>query len=76
MSERVDKKKLIEEMREIYKKHEFKKSVVKKILDDLDSKDEISEEHISAMTTIDELFKEMKELEIESDSLGNKIKNK
>ena len=74
--EKIDKEEVMAKMRELYEEHEFKKSVIKKILDDLDEKPAIGEEHFEAMKTVNEIFSEMKILEDKQEELRKKITNK
>ncbi len=68
------KQDLIKEANELSEKHNFKKSVVEKMLDDLDRKGVFSEEHVNGMSAIQELLTEMDQIESEYKELLRKIK--
>jgi hypothetical protein len=74
--EKINKEEIMSKMRELYNEHEFKKSVIKKILDDLDEKSSIGEEHFAAFKTINEIFSEMDELALKQEELRKQITNK
>lgn len=70
------KKELTKEAGMLADIHENKKEAIKKILDDLDSHEKISDKHYQGMNVIQELFKEMEELEVKQQNILNKIKGK
>lgn len=68
------KKELIEEANKLAEEHAFKKSVIEKMLNDLDQKKEFTEAHAEGMSVIEEMMREMDELESKNDELRKKIK--
>lgn len=70
-----NKKELIDEANKIAKEHSFKKSVIETMLNDLDGKKTFSEEHINGMAIIEDILKEMDELQIKHDQIREQIKN-
>lgn len=69
-----NKKELIEEANRLSQEHAFKKEVINKMLNDLDQKKEFTDAHVEAMSTIEELMKEIDELELKHEELRKEIK--
>jgi len=67
-------KKLIEEANKLSEEHAFKKSVVEKMLNDLDQKKEFTEAHAEGMSVIEDLMKEMDEIYSKHEELRKEIK--
>lgn len=71
-----NKQELLKEASDLAKSHEEKKEVILTILNDLDKEIKASDKHISGMATVNEILKEMHELEIKHAEVLEKIKNK
>jgi phosphopantetheinyl transferase (holo-ACP synthase) len=69
-----NKQELIKDANVLAEEYAFKESVIKKILNDLDSKDKFSEDHMNGMSTIQDLTKEMEEIELKYDNIIKEIK--
>jgi hypothetical protein len=69
------KQEMISEMAELAKKHEQKKEVIGKIFKDLDAEDKMSNKHMEGIAAVNELLKEMEDLEIQHSKLMTEIKN-
>ena len=69
-----NKQDLIKEANILAEDHTFKKGVIEKLLGDLDTKDKFSEEHLIGMSTVQELLKEMEEIELNHEQLRKQIK--
>ena len=69
------KQELILEAANLAKEHQFKKSVIENILNDLDKEQNISEKHIGGISAINEILKEMEDLEIRHSKTLEEIKN-
>ncbi len=69
-----NKQDLIKEANLLAEEHSFKKSVIEKILTDLDLKDKFSEEHLIGMGNVQDLLAEMEALEKKHEEIENKIK--
>lgn len=67
---------LILEIASIAKAHQAKKEVIETILSDLDKEEKASYKHIQGMATVNELMKEISDLEIQYTELRDKIKSK
>ena len=67
---------LLEKASELSKTHEEKKKLIESILNDLDNEKSVSDKHISGMATINEIIKEMNDIESEHEDIIAKIKNK
>jgi DNA-binding GntR family transcriptional regulator len=74
MEEVKTKNDLIKEAQELADKYAIKKEVIETALNDLDSKEKITEEHIGGMAVIEQLFNELDEIEVEQLSIFEKIK--
>ena len=78
MEKKKNKKELIEEAQSLADKLSDKKEVIKTALNDLDekaAKDGVSNEHISGMALIEELFTEYDTIELKQLEVFKKIKN-
>ena len=68
-----NKQELIKEASDLAKKHQEKKDVIEKLFSDLD-KERISNKHMSAISTVNEILKEMEDIEIEHAKIIEEIK--
>jgi hypothetical protein len=68
------KQQLIESANVLAEEHQFKKSVIEKMLNDLDLLKALTPEHLEAMSTIQEMLNEMDELEIKHQDIIKQIK--
>lgn len=59
------KQELIEEAARLAKVHEEKKRVIENILNDLDKEDKVSKKHLGGIAAVNEILKEMEDLEIQ-----------
>jgi hypothetical protein len=69
-----NKKELIEEINKLAQEHAFKKSVVEKMLNDLDQKKEFTEAHADGMSVMEDMMREMDEIESKCEELRKEIK--
>lgn len=69
------KQEIISEIAIIAKKHEQKKEIIEKIFKDLDVEDKMSQKHIEGIAAVNELLKEMEDLEIQHSKLITEVKN-
>lgn len=69
------KKELIVEAQKLADKFDEKKEIIATALDDLDSKEKVSDEHIKGMALIEEMFNELKEIKLEQLKIFEQIKN-
>lgn len=67
------KQELIDEAASLAKAHQEKKLVIEAILNDLD-KEKISNKHIEGIAAVNEILKEMEDLEIKYSKLEEEIK--
>lgn len=67
------KQELIDEAASIAKAHQEKKLVIESILNDLD-KQNISNKHIDGIAAVNEILKEMEDLEIKYSKIEEEIK--
>lgn len=65
---------MIAEMAVLAKQHEQKKTVIEKIFKDLDAEDKMSQKHIEGIAAVNELLKEMEDLEIQHSKLMEEVK--
>jgi hypothetical protein len=70
-----NKKELIEEVNKLAQEHAFKKSVVEKMLNDLDQKTEFTEAHSEGMSVIEDMMREMDEIWSKSEELKKEIRS-
>lgn len=68
------KQELIEEAANLAKQHSDKKSIVEKILSDLDAEPKISHKHIDGIAAVNEILKEIEELETKHSKIIEEIK--
>lgn len=68
-----NKQELIKEANVLAEEHSFKKSVIEKLLNDLDLKKKFSEEHLIGMTTIQDIMAEMKIIEQKYEEIRKQI---
>lgn len=68
------KQKLIEEAANLGKLHQQKKEAIEKILYDLDREEKTSSKHLIGIATINEILKEMNDLEDEHKKILEQIK--
>jgi hypothetical protein len=71
---KINKQELVEEAAKLATLHKQKKEVISKILDDLDSKNKVSSQHLEGISTVNELLKELNILEKEHATVLKKIK--
>ena len=69
-----NKQDLINEAAKLSEDHQFKKIIVENILNDLDKEEKVSKKHISGIAAINELLKEMEDLEIKHLKILEEIK--
>jgi len=69
-----NKKELIEEVNKLAQEHAFKKSVVEKMLNDLDQKKEFTEAHSEGMSVIEDIMREMDEIWSKYEELKKEIR--
>jgi methyl-accepting chemotaxis protein len=69
-----NKKELIEEVNKLAQEHAFKKSVIEKMLNDLDQKKEFTEAHSEGMSVIEDIMREMDEIWSKSEELKKQIR--
>lgn len=69
-----NKQELIKEANVLAEEHLFKKSVIEKLLSDLDMKNKFSEEHITGMANAQDLLSEMDEIAIKYEEILKQIK--
>lgn len=70
----MTKQELLLEAKKLSKEHQQKKEVVLNILNDLDKKKGFGEKHVGGMSAVNELIKEMQELEIQHAQIIEQIK--
>ena len=68
------KQQLIEQAADLARKHQEKKDVIEKLLNDTDKEKEISGKHLSTIATVNEILKEMTLLEIEYKKITEEVK--
>lgn len=71
-----NKNELIKEAQELADKFFEKKEVIETALNDLDSKDKISPEHLKGMAIIEDMFNELDKIELEQLKILEAIKKK
>lgn len=69
------KQQLIEEANILAQEHQFKKDVIQKMLNDLDNKKKLTQEHLESISIIQNILAEMDELEIKHEQIIKQIKN-
>lgn len=69
-----NKQELIEEASLLAKEHQEKKKVIEAILNDLDKENKMSNKHISGITAVNEILKEMEDIEIKHIKILEEIK--
>ena len=69
-------KELLKEAKELAQSHQEKKEVIYSILSNLDKEEKVSDKHITGMATINEILKEMKNIEDEHEKIIEQIKKK
>lgn len=67
------KKELVAEAAELGRKHLQKKEVIEKILSDLDKEGKVSQKHLDGIAAVNELMKELNELEIQHEQIRKQI---
>lgn len=70
----MTKKELILEAQKISIEHENKKKLIQGVFDSLDKEDKISQKHLSGISSVNEILKEMEELEINHAKILEQIK--
>jgi hypothetical protein len=68
------KKELIKQAQDLADAFEEKKSLINTALQDLDSREKITEHHIRGMAVIDEIFEELDKIKSEQDAIFDKIR--
>ena len=68
------KQQLIEQAADLARKHQEKKDVIEKLLNDTDKEKEISGKHLYTIATVNEILKEMTLLEIEYKKITEEVK--
>ena len=68
------KQELVEEAAKLAKQHEEKKRVIENILADLDKEDKISKKHIGGIAAVNDILKEMEDIEIKHTKVLQEIK--
>jgi len=69
-----NKQKLIEEAAKLSREHQEKKKVIEAILSDLDKEEKVSQKHIGGITAVNEILKEMEDIEIKHIKILEEIK--
>ena len=69
-----NKQDLIKEANALAEQHAFKKGVIENLLSNLDAKSKFSDEHINGMAAVQELMKEMEDLEFRHEEITKQIK--
>lgn len=69
------KKELIEEAAALAKEHAEKKIVIESILNDLDKEEEVSQKHIGGIAAVNEVLKEMEDIEIRHTKVLEEIRS-
>lgn len=67
------KKELVIEAAELGRKHLQKKEVIEKILNDLDKEEKVSQKHLDGIAAVNELMKELNELEVQHEEIRKQI---
>lgn len=67
------KKELVIEAAELGRKHLQKKEVIEKILNDLDKEEKVSQKHLDGIAAVNELMKELNELEVQHEEIKKQI---
>jgi len=68
------KQEITDEIAEIAKAHQEKKLVIENIFNDLDKESKMSDKHINGIAAVNEILKEMEDLEIKHSKLIEEIK--
>lgn len=68
------KQQLIDDANDLARKHQFKKEVIETMLNNLDQKKTLTEEHLEAMSIIQNILNEMKEISDEHQEILKQIK--
>lgn len=68
------KQQLIEEANALSQEHQFKKDVIEKMLNDLDSKKKLTQEHLESISIIQNILSEMDDLEKKHEQIIKQIK--
>jgi len=68
-----NKQELIKEANVLAEEHSFKKSVIEKLLNDLDLKQKFTEEHLIGMATVQDIMAEMKIIEQKYEEIRKQI---
>lgn len=69
-----NKQELIEEAAKLAKEHEEKKHVIETILNDLDKEEKVSNKHLGGIAAVNEILKEMEDIEIKHIKVLEEIK--
>ena len=68
------KQELLEEARRLAISHQQKKEIVEKIFSDLDKEKKFSQKHLDGISAVNEILKEIHDIEIEHENVLKKIK--
>jgi hypothetical protein len=71
---KVNKQELIVEAARLAKAHQNKKEAIEGILNDLDKEEKMSPKHISGISAVNDILKEMEQLEAEHSKILEQIK--
>lgn len=69
-----NKQELIEEAKNLAILHQQKKEAVEKIFSDLDKEKKMSNKHISGIAAVNEIMKDIKEIELKHEKILEQIK--
>ncbi len=69
-----NKQDLIVEAAKLAEEHKLKKNIIENILNDLDAEKNVSKKHVGGIAAINEILKEMEDLEIRHSKILEEIK--
>lgn len=70
----MTKQELLAEASRLAKEHEYKKQIIQGIFDTLDKEPKMSKKHVSGIASVNELLKEMEDLEIQHTKVLEQIR--
>jgi predicted metal-dependent RNase len=69
-----NKKELTEEAKKLAIIHQQKKDVIDKIFSDLDKEEKVTQKHLAGISAVNEILKELKEIEQEHEKILEQIR--